>query len=218
MIKKYMPKNIIDLIMIMGVILWLIILGTFVDWVISHDNKEQKNDKQIEPQAQNVRQELPEPAESVPSGSGSAEETWSKQDHECLSLNIYHESRSDSFAGRIAVADVTLNRIDSNLFPDTICEVVQQAKTRVNWKGNIVPVRGMCHFSWYCDGMSDDPLEEDAWEESKIIADIALQGGWRGISEGATHYHATYVEPNWINDRGMVPVGRIGQHKFYRWH
>ena len=50
-----------------------------------------------------------------------------KQENECLSLNIYHESRSDSFAGRIAVADVTLNRVDSNLFPNTICEVVKPA-------------------------------------------------------------------------------------------
>jgi spore germination cell wall hydrolase CwlJ-like protein len=136
----------------------------------------------------------------------------------CLSLNIYHESRSDSFAGRIAVADVVLNRVDSNLFPDTICDVVNQSVMRTNWKGNTVPVRGMCHFSWYCDGMSDEPMEEGAWEESQIVAEMTLNNGFRGITEGATHYHATYVTPNWINDRGMVPVGRIGEHKFYRWH
>jgi len=76
----------------------------------------------------------------------------------------------------------------------------------------------MCHFSWYCDGMSDEPLEEDAWEDAQIVAEMTLRGGWRGLSEGSTHYHATYVNPNWVNDRGMVPVGRIGQHKFYRWH
>jgi spore germination cell wall hydrolase CwlJ-like protein len=156
--------------------------------------------------------------EHVPSGSGDAEEAWSEQEHECLALNVYHESRSDSFAGRIAVADVTLNRVDSNLFPNTICEVVKQANMRTNWKGNVVPVRGMCHFSWFCDGLSDEPMELDAYEEAQIIAEMSLRGGWRGISEGATHYHATYVTPNWINDRGMVPVGRIGAHKFYRWH
>jgi spore germination cell wall hydrolase CwlJ-like protein len=156
--------------------------------------------------------------EHVPSGPGSTEETWSEQENECLALNVYHESRSDSFAGRIAVADVTLNRVDSNLFPNTICEVVKQANMRTNWKGNVVPVRGMCHFSWFCDGLSDEPMELDAYEEAQIIAEMSLRGGWRGISEGATHYHATYVTPNWINDRGMVPVGRIGAHKFYRWH
>jgi spore germination cell wall hydrolase CwlJ-like protein len=156
--------------------------------------------------------------EHVPSGSGDAEEAWSEQEHECLALNVYHESRSDSFAGRIAVADVTLNRVESQLFPSTICEVVKQANMRTNWKGNVVPVRGMCHFSWFCDGLSDEPMELDAYEEAQIIAEMSLRGGWRGISEGATHYHATYVTPNWINDRGMVPVGRIGAHKFYRWH
>jgi spore germination cell wall hydrolase CwlJ-like protein len=156
--------------------------------------------------------------EHVSSGSGDAEEAWSEQEHECLALNVYHESRSDSFAGRIAVADVTLNRVESQLFPSTICEVVKQANMRTNWKGNVVPVRGMCHFSWFCDGLSDEPMELDAYEEAQIIAEMSLRGGWRGISEGATHYHATYVTPNWINDRGMVPVGRIGAHKFYRWH
>jgi spore germination cell wall hydrolase CwlJ-like protein len=134
--------------------------------------------------------------EHVPSGPGSTEETWSEQENECLALNVYHESRSDSFA----------------------CEVVKQANMRTNWKGSVVPVRGMCHFSWFCDGLSDEPMELDAYEEAQIIAEMSLRGGWRGISEGATHYHATYVTPNWINDRGMVPVGRIGAHKFYRWH
>lgn len=154
----------------------------------------------------------------VPSRPTDAEETARVEELECLALNVYHESRSDNFAGRIAVADVVLNRVDSNLFPDNVCEVVNQSVMRTNWKGNEVPVRGMCHFSWFCDGLSDEPMELDAYEEAQIIAEMSLRGGWRGITEGATHYHATYVTPNWINDRGMVPVGRIGSHKFYRWH
>ena len=101
---------------------------------------------------------------------------------------------------------------------DIYRRVVHQAKTRVNWKGNVVPVRSMCHFSWYCDGMSDEPIEDDAWDDAQIIAEMVQRDGFRGISEGATHYHATYVSPNWTSDRGMVPVGRIGLHKFYRWH
>ena len=201
----------------------IIIVASIVNvflWSINNDNKKQNFKKQIEPQTQSIRQELtdPEPAKPLPSRPTDAEETARIQELECLALNVYHESRSDNFAGRIAVADVVLNRVDSNLFPDTVCEVVNQSVMRTNWKGNEVPVRGMCHFSWFCDGLSDEPMEEQAWEESEIVAEMALRGGWRGISEGATHYHATYVTPNWINDRGMVPVGRIGQHKFYRWH
>ena len=156
--------------------------------------------------------------EEPPEMVGKTNDDFEQDQLQCLALNVYHESRSDNFAGRVGVADVVLNRVNSNLFPDTICDVVQQSKTRVNWKGNVVPVRGMCHFSWYCDGLSDEPLEEDAWEDAQVVAELVLNGGFRGIAEGATHYHATYVEPNWINDRGMVPVGRIGEHKFYRWH
>lgn len=199
----------------------LIVISALLFFGEDSDNKEQKNEVQIEQKEPSIRQELApteRDRELVQSGSGSAEETSRVQELECLALNVYHESRSDNFAGRIAVADVVLNRVDSNLFPNTVCEVVNQSVMRTNWKGNVVPVRGMCHFSWFCDGLSDEPMETDSYEDAQIVAEMALRGGWRGITEGATHYHATYVTPNWVNDRGMVPVGRIGQHKFYRWH
>ena len=202
----------------------LIAVGSLVvilTWTILNDDKEQKNEVQNEQEEPSIRQELPSTERDrdlVQSRSGDAEETARVQELECLALNVYHESRSDNFAGRIAVADVVLNRVDSNLFPDTVCEVVNQSVMRTNWKGNEVPVRGMCHFSWFCDGLSDEPMETDSYEDAEIVAETTLRGGWRGITEGATHYHATYVTPNWINDRGMVPVGRIGSHKFYRWH
>lgn len=194
-------------------------LVSILIWIFN-DDKEQSVKTEVEPIAQS-EQEAPEP-ETAEARTGEEDgrqlEIIRDVEHECLALNVYHESRSDNFSGRIAVADVVINRVNSKHFPDTICGVVQQAKTRINWKGNVVPVRGMCHFSWYCDGQSDEPMEEDSWEDAQIIADMILRGGFRGISEGATHYHATYVTPNWISDRGMVPVGRIGLHKFYRWH
>jgi len=138
---------------------------------------------------------------------------------ECLALNIYHESRSDSFAGKLAVADVTINRVQSNLFPNDICEVVKQTVTKINWKGNEVPVRNKCQFSWYCDGKSDAPREQHAWEESISIANtFMVSDQYQGITEGATHYHTRTINPVWVNDRGMRMVGIIGEHKFYRWH
>lgn len=187
-----------------------------VIWVY-YDNKEPVLETEIESKAETEPQ-ASEPEKRTGEEDGRAIETFADDERECLALNIYHESRSDNFSGRIAVADVVINRVNSKYFPDTICGVVRQSKTRINWKGNEVPVRGMCHFSWYCDGLSDEPMEDDSWEDAQIIAEIILNGGFRGISEGATHYHATYVTPNWISDRGMVPVGRIGLHKFYRWH
>ena len=202
---------------IFGIVFAISIL--IIYWTFTDDDQEQENEIPRKPQTEISISEISEPESTgLPEADRSGIDGFKESERLCLSLNVYHESRSDNLAGRISVADVVLNRVDSKHFPDTICGVVHQAKTRVNWKGNVVPVRGMCHFSWYCDGLSDEPLEEDAWEDAQIVADLALNGGWRGISEGATHYHATYVEPNWINDRGMVPVGRIGQHKFYRWH
>ncbi len=185
------------------------------------------NDKTDEEQVAETEiaqiQETPEPAPETETGTGeehgdTIEVKRDRAEHECLALNIYHESRSDNFSGRIAVADVVINRVESSLFPDTICGVVKHAQTRINWKGNEVPIRHSCQFSWYCDGLSDEPLEEDSWEDAQVLADMMMRGGFRGISEGATHYHATYVSPEWVSDRGMVPIGRIGLHKFYRWH
>ena len=74
----------------------------------------------------------------------------------CLATNIYHEARGESYAGKVAVANVTMNRVTSPKFPNTICDVVYQAQTKENWKGNTVPKRNKCQFSWYCDGKSDN--------------------------------------------------------------
>lgn len=131
------------------------------------------------------------------------------QDLHCLALNIYHEARSESLAGQYAVADVVLNRVESRDYPNTICGVVYQAKL---WEGH--PVRDMCQFSWYCDGKSDTPKETDAWYRSLMIAvNIVHQGKFRGLTEGATHYHTNYVNPKW--NKSMDFIGRIGDHLFY---
>lgn len=140
---------------------------------------------------------------------------------DCLALNIYFESRGDSYAGRVSVADVVLNRVDSRYYPNTICEVVKQTVYSNWWKerGRNVPARHMCQFSWYCDGMDDTPQDPHAWEDAMSIArNILTDDSYRGITEGSTHYHTLAIEPNWVNDRGMRYVGIIGSHKFYRWH
>jgi len=140
---------------------------------------------------------------------------------DCLALNIYFESRGDSYAGRVSVADVVLNRVDSRYYPNTICEVVKQSVHSQWWKerGKEVPVRHKCQFSWYCDGMDDTPQDLHAWEDAQFIArNILTNDTHRGITEGSTHYHTLDISPSWIDDRGMRYVGIIGSHKFYRWH
>jgi spore germination cell wall hydrolase CwlJ-like protein len=141
----------------------------------------------------------------------------SEQELHCLAQNIYFESRSDNMAGQFAVADVVLNRVTDERYPTTICDVVKQGKLS-KWhleQGRQVPVRHKCQFSWYCDGKSDDPADTDSWEQAKLIAyQISMHRQFRGITEGATHYHAYYVDPSWA--RRFNQIGTIGLHKFYR--
>jgi spore germination cell wall hydrolase CwlJ-like protein len=135
------------------------------------------------------------------------------QELECLALNVYYESRSDNMAGQYAVSDVVLNRVSSSRYPDTICEVVKQGRQDQN--GNMV--RHQCQFSWYCDGKSDTPQDEQAWQQAQLVAfSIMMYGQYRGLTEGATHYHATYVTPSWSRD--LYQIGRIGHHVFYRYY
>ena len=130
----------------------------------------------------------------------------------CLAQNIYYEARSSNRADRVAVADVVLNRVQHTYYPNTICKVVHQGKQYANGQ----MVRNRCQFSWYCDGKSDWPKDNDAWVEAQQIAfNMLIHYDGRGLTEGSTHYHADYVSPDWAKDFHLV--GRIGVHIFYRW-
>jgi spore germination cell wall hydrolase CwlJ-like protein len=137
---------------------------------------------------------------------------------ECMAINIYHEARSESLAGQFAVADVVMNRVTDKRYPDTICGVVKQA-VMSEWgveRGLFIPKKNMCQFSWYCDGQSDAPVEQYAWLRAKEVArDIITFRKFRGLTEGATHYHANYVKPKWSFHKKMHLIGRIGDHIFY---
>jgi len=121
---------------------------------------------------------------------------YTEEDLQCLALNLYHEARNELDAGLYAVADVTQNRVDDKRWPNTICDVVYQAKMYTAASGKEYPKRNQCQFSWYCDGRDDKPRNGRSWEKSKYIAKMFLtHDEFRGITEGATHYHATYVDP-----------------------
>ena len=132
----------------------------------------------------------------------------------CLAQNIYFESGNQSFAGKLAVGDVVMNRVEDPQFPNSVCEVIYQAKTFVNWKGNTMPIRNQCQFSWYCDGKSDEPKDSVTWLESIRVADLILRGDFEDITEGSLWYHADYVRPNWADNLEEVVV--IDNHIFYK--
>jgi len=121
----------------------------------------------------------------------------------CLALNMYFEARSEPIAGQIAVAEVTLNRVASPDYPNTICEVVLQERGKT------------CQFSWWCDGKSDTPTEPQAFQRSKALAKMMIEDGQyiSVVGDDVTHYHAQSVNPYWSDDLGYVQ--QVGNHIFY---
>ena len=131
----------------------------------------------------------------------------------CLALNIYHEARDQPFVGQVAVAQVVMNRVHDDRYPDTVCDVVKQGPT-YSWTEDF-PVRHRCQFSWYCDGKSDKPRDHDAWELARFIAVGVYNDRITDVVEGATHYHAHYVLPDWAETK--TETVSIADHIFYRW-
>jgi spore germination cell wall hydrolase CwlJ-like protein len=124
---------------------------------------------------------------------------------DCLTRNIYWEAGSEPFEGKVAVAQVTLNRVESGKFPKDICGVVYQK--------NVVYDRVICQFSWYCDGSSvRRPIYPAHWKESEEVAKKVLLEGFRLPSiKNAMYFHADYVNPRW----GKPQVAKFGRHIFY---
>ena len=132
----------------------------------------------------------------------------------CMALNMYHEAKNQSMLGQIAVGQVVMNRVKDTRFPDNVCDVVTQA---VTYKGTDKPVLHKCQFSWYCDGQKDEPkYHSEEWWNAQEYASIVLSGTIAlDVTEGATHYHATYVRPAWAKTKTRTT--RIDRHIFYRW-
>jgi len=142
-------------------------------------------------------------------------------DAECLAKNIYFEAGVESTAGKLAVANVTINRaIDSN-YPNTICGVVQEGIHYYNSKKDkYFPVRDRCQFSWYCDGLKDEPREGRTWDSAQELAERVLVNHYDkaliDITDGATHYHANWMEtyPKWSKQKKVM--ASIDRHIFYK--
>jgi N-acetylmuramoyl-L-alanine amidase len=136
------------------------------------------------------------------------------EDRYWLAMNIYFEAGNQSQAGRLAVAHVTMNRVDHWGWPGTIESVVKQGPTFVNWKGNVLPVRNMCQFSWYCDGKADLPEDSKTWEECLDLADLVFSKELHDFTEGSTHYHNDKVHPYWADH--LHKTVTIDNHIFYK--
>ena len=148
---------------------------------------------------------------------------YSSADADCLAKNIYFEAGVESTAGKLAVANVTINRKLNANYPNTICGVVQEGihYYDAKLKGH-VPVKNRCQFSWYCDGRLDIPNEGRTWESAQSLAVTILESHYDkeliDITDGATHYHASWMKkfPKWSYQKKIM--ASIDRHIFYRKH
>jgi Cell Wall Hydrolase len=124
---------------------------------------------------------------------------------DCLARNIYYEAGYEPFEGKVAVAQVTINRTESGEFPSDICGVVYQK--------NVVYQKVLCQFSWYCTAAgSQKPMNGPVYTESMEVAKKVLLEGFRLKDlDNALYYHADYINPGW----GKKPIAKIGHHVFY---
>jgi len=121
----------------------------------------------------------------------------------CLAKNIYFEAASEPFEGKVAVAQVTINRAESGKYPSDICGVVYQK--------NVVYGKVICQFSWYCEN-GPTVRHNGAYKESMEVAKKVLLEDFRLSSlKNAYFYHADYVNPNWK----LPKITQIGRHIFY---
>lgn len=134
----------------------------------------------------------------------------SSSDVQCLARNMYFESAGQMEKGMLAVGLVTLNRLESGKFGDTICKVVNQKtiiKVGKRWKA-------ICQFSWNCDKRSNKPSDKEAYAKCVLLAKRVLTGKVPDITKHATHFHTKYVKPAWSKSYRLVAI--VGDHKFYR--
>jgi spore germination cell wall hydrolase CwlJ-like protein len=147
--------------------------------------------------------------EEVNEGKPPSYVTMAQREKEldCLAKNIYYEAGTEPFEGKVAVAQVTINRTKSGKFPTDICAVV--------YERNLIYNNLICQFSWYCDSKAKvRPIHAATYKESEAVAKKVLLEGFKLdiIKEDTLYYHADYINPGWKRQR----VAKIGKHIFYK--
>lgn len=139
----------------------------------------------------------------VPTFATAAEKT---KQLDCLARNVYYEAGNQPFEGKVLVAQVTIQRVETGRFAKDICGVVNQR--------NVIMEKVVCQFSWLCDGSSKiKPVNAAQYKESEDVAKRVLLENFRmpGFKD-ALYFHATYVNPGWNREK----IGTVGQHTFYK--
>ncbi|AVO39817.1 cell wall hydrolase [Pukyongiella litopenaei] len=122
----------------------------------------------------------------------------------CLSEALYFEARGETVKGQFAVAEVIMNRVASNSYPNSLCGVIRQGTGK----------KFQCQFTYTCDGHKEVIREKKAFERVAKVARAVIDGAVEDLTAGATHYHTSAVRPRW--SRTFTRTAQIGVHMFYR--
>ena len=152
---------------------------------------------------------LPSPSENITKSGAQAVDPVGEEPMDdaitCLSRTIYWEARGEGAADMEAIANVVMNRLGHEGFPNTICEVVMQGREQ-----------GACQFSWWCDGRSDDAKEGESYATAKEIARKALNRQLTDRTDGALYFHQRKATPSWAKE--YIKTVEVGEFVFYKPH
>jgi N-acetylmuramoyl-L-alanine amidase len=153
---------------------------------------------------------------------------------QCLARNIFHEAANEPEEGKVAVGLVTLNRVQDERYPDSVCGVVNQKTIRTVDKDVVIERKttfrtvyepktiqvktAICQFSWRCQQVRTPRNDDERWLDAQRIARELLASNYtyedfREKYRSALFFHATYVRPAWARQKQYV--GLIGGHHFY---
>ena len=114
----------------------------------------------------------------------------------CLARNIYFEARGESHTGKLAVAQVTMNRTQHPQFMGSVCSVVYSPR----------------QFSWTLKPQRIIDLM--AWQEAKELAHDVITGKLALEGFDALYFHTKQIKPRWRKHKRSVAT--IGNHVFYK--
>jgi N-acetylmuramoyl-L-alanine amidase len=123
----------------------------------------------------------------------------------CMAMNVYREAAGEPFEGKVAVAQVTMNRVKHREFPDSVCAVVHEK--------NIFMKKVVCQFSWYCSNRTKArPISPDAYDQSfEVAKKVMLENFELESIKDAIYFHSEKINPRWKYQE----VAKIGSHIFY---
>lgn len=171
-------------------------------------NKSQKTIEQVKEKVQDIepiKQEIKQLREEVEIIKGQLYQSDTKmvkltsKEKECLLRNIFFEAGVEDVKGKIAVAQVTLNRVYTNRWGSNVCDVVYANK----------------QFSWTLSHSKVKSAPKgDLWLQSKEALKMFIAGNRIKGLEDSLHYHTDYIKkPKWSLKKEEII--QIGRHIFY---